>query len=120
MAMKRSSAGGGYGSKQHVTKHVRTGAPRERVRPSGVAQIGQRQGDHITDHGATGYGGINPFGAGKGYPSEPLGNEVAAKTVCGPGGSRTIHARGSQGVQGAPAQGNPMPKGELFPGWGKR
>jgi hypothetical protein len=49
-----------------------------------------------------------------------LGNEVAATTVCGVGGSRTIYKTGTQDVQGAPAQGNPMPKAKaLFPGWEK-
>jgi hypothetical protein len=37
--------------------------------------------------------------------------------VCGVGGSRTIYKTGVQSQHGAPAPGNPPPKGELFPGW---
>ena len=116
MAKGNHRPGGGIKSRVNVERRVRTGAPRERIRHSGVAQIGQRVGDHVTNQGATGYGGINPFGAGQGYPSK-LGNEVAATTVCGVGGSRTIYKTGVQSQHGAPAPGNPPPKGELFPGW---
>jgi hypothetical protein len=117
--MKGHKPGGGAKGKNVVKKPVRVGAARERIRPSGVAQIGQRVGDHVTNQGATGYGGINPFGAGQGYPSE-LGNTLAARTVCGPGGSREVMRSGSQGMTGAPAPGNPMPKAKaLWPGWEK-
>jgi hypothetical protein len=116
---KGHKAAGGIKSRNVVKKPVRVGQPRERIRHSGVAQIGQRVGDHVTNQGATGYGGINPFGAGQGYPSE-LGNSLAAATKCGPGGSREVMRSGSQGMTGAPAQGNPMPKAKaLFPGWEK-
>jgi hypothetical protein len=100
--MSKGSGGGGYGSKPHVTKPVRTGAPRERIRPTGVAQLGQRQGNHFTEGGAkqSGYGGVPIFGAGQGYASE-LGNAKAAATVCGPGGSRTVMKSGSQCMTGA-------------------
>ena len=47
---KGHKPGGGIASRQRVEKPIRQGAPRERVRHAGVAQIGQRQGDHITDH----------------------------------------------------------------------
>ena len=66
--MRRSGvgSGGGHGSKNVVHKPQRLGAPRERIRPSGVGQIGQRQGDHITNQGATGYGGV-PLVLAKAY-----------------------------------------------------
>jgi hypothetical protein len=119
MAKGNHRPGGGIKSRVNVERPVRTGAPRERIRHSGVAQIGIRVGNHVTNQGATGYGGINPFGAGQGYPSK-LGNEVAATTVCGVGGSRTIYKTGTQDVQGAPAKGDPMPRPkELWPGWNK-
>ena len=115
--MAKGKAGGGIRSKNVVRKPVRTGQQRERIRPSGVAQIGQRQGNHITEQGATSYGGIG-LRAGQGFPSE-LGNTIAARTVCCPGGSRTIHRSGSQATQGAVNPGQPMqPKGEIFPGFG--
>ena len=117
--MAKGKAGGGIRSKNVVRKPVRTGQQRERVRPSGTAQIGQAQGNHITKQGSTSYGGISPFRAGQGFPSEP-GNTIAAKTVCGPGGSRTVMKSGSQATQGAPNPGQPMqPKGPIFPGWEK-
>ncbi len=79
----------------------RTGSPRERVRPSGVAQYGQAQGSHAMRVGDTGYRGINAMAGKPGTPSR-MGNEVAATTVCGPGGSRTVMKSGSQGRQAEP------------------
>jgi hypothetical protein len=122
MAKNRSGhrPGGGIASRQRVEKPIRQGAARERVIPAGVAQIGQRQGNHVTNRGATEYGGINPFGAGQGYPSK-LGNEVALNVgKGGPGTGRKIYSCGTQGVQGAVDRGNPLPKAkELWPGWEK-
>ena len=120
MAMKGHKPGGGIKSRQHVETKVRTGAPRERIRHSGVAQMGQRVGNHVTNQGATGYGGINPFGAGQGYPSE-LGNKVALNVDGGgPGTGRTIYKTGTQCQTGAPNPGNPKPAGTLFPGWERK
>jgi hypothetical protein len=78
-------------------------------------------GNHITEQGATGYGGINPFGASQGYPSE-LGNKVALNVgKGGPGTGRKIYGCGTQGVQGEAAHGNPTPKAkELWSGWGNK
>jgi|SRR6516225_9811938 hypothetical protein len=118
MAKGNHRPGGGIKSRTVVEKGVRTGAPRERIRHSGVAQIGQRVGNHVTNQGATGYGGINPFGAGQGYPSE-LGNRLAVETKCGPGGSREVMRSGSQGMTGAPAKGNPPASKNVFDGWEK-
>ena len=109
--MARGSGGGGYHSRQHVEKSVRTGTGSKGTRPAGTAQIGIMYGDHSTAHG----------GAPSGYTGERLhndrnfqpvkfGNEVAlnvGKGGCGTG--RTIHATGSQGTHGQPAAGNPPP-----------
>jgi hypothetical protein len=92
--MAKSRAGGGIQSKNVVKKGVRTAAPRERVRVAGAAQIGQAQGNHITGRDPTDYRGIGVRG-GAGYPSR-MGNEVAASTKCGPGGSRTVYRSGTQ------------------------
>jgi hypothetical protein len=116
---KWTSTRGGIKSRVNVERPVRTGAPRERIRHSGVAQIGQRVGNHVTNQGATGYGGINPFGAGQGYRSE-LGNSLAVETQCGPGGSREVMRSGSQGMTGAPAKGNPPPAGNALAGWERK
>ena len=120
MAMKGHRPGGRIKSRTVVEKGVRTGSPRERIRHSGVAQIGVRVGNHVTNQGATGYGGINPFGAGQGYPSE-LGNKVALNVGGGgPGKGREVMRTGTQGCHGAPAKGDPTPKANsLWPGWEK-
>jgi hypothetical protein len=99
---------------------VRTGQRREHIQKAGVAQLGQRQGDHATNKsGSTGYTGVSLIGP-KHPISVPLGNEVSAKTQCGPGGSREVMKSGSQGVQGPVNRGDPMPKAkELWPGWEK-
>jgi hypothetical protein len=111
--------GGGIASKQHVRKPVKTGAPRERVIPTGVAQLGQKQGNHAMGRGTRlDYSGVEMFG-GTGLKSD-LGNELSAKIECGPGGGRKVYACGSQGVQGKPSPGSPMPKARaLFEGWEK-
>jgi hypothetical protein len=105
---KSGSGGGGYGSKPHVSKPMRQGQQRERIRHAGVAQIGQAQGNHFTGRGgdASGYGGVN-FSTNKtGYPSQ-LGNELT--TPNGPKGQgRTVHRSGSQ--QGLTSA-RPLPKG---------
>jgi len=59
--------------------------------PAGVAQLGQRQGNHITDKGSTQYGGVDMAG-GKGYEA-PKGPAQQS----GVGGGRDIHRCGSQG-----------------------
>jgi hypothetical protein len=75
------------------------------------------QGSHVTDGGDTGYRGIGLIGP-KQPISQPLGNEIAARTQCGPGGSREVMRTGSQCQHGTPAQGNPTPKANsLWPGW---
>jgi hypothetical protein len=43
-------------------------------------------------------------------PSVALGNSVAASTVCGPGGSRSVMPSGGQGQHG-PVAGKPAPQG---------
>jgi hypothetical protein len=108
----------GIKSRNLVHKPVRTGARREHIQKAGVAQLGNMEGDHATNKGAsTGYTGVGLIG-----PKQPisvkLGNEVAASTKCGVGGSREVMKSGSQGVQGPTNPGNPTPKAkELFPGW---
>jgi hypothetical protein len=116
---KGHKAAGGIKSRTVVEKGVRTGAPRERIRHSGVAQIGVRVGNHVTNQGATSYGGINPFGAGQGYPSE-LGNTRAVNTPREAGGGREVMACGTQSTHGPVDRGQPKPTGTLFPGWERK
>ena len=118
--MKMAKGNQGIRSKNLVHKPVRTGAERRHIQKAGVAQLGQMQGSHVTHGGDTGYRGIGLIGP-KHPISEPLGNEVAAKTVCGPGGSRTIYKTGFQTQTGAANPGQPMtPRGEIFPGFGPK
>ena len=108
----------GIKSKNVVRKPVRTGQQKKRTIPAGVAQLGQRVGNHITNRDATAYGGVDLF-AGTGFKSE-LGNSVAARTKEGPGGSREVMPSGSQSMTGPVNRGEPMPKAKaLFPGWEK-
>jgi len=93
---KGHKPGGGIQSRQKREVGNRTGAPRERIRPTGVAQYGQAQGDHVTEQGATGYGGVKAHTGKPGYQSE-LGNKVALNVGGGgPGTGRTTYPTGSQ------------------------
>jgi hypothetical protein len=110
--------GGGYGSRQHVEKSVRTGSGSHNARPAGTAQIGNMWGDKATHQkGSTGYTGEKLHGpAARDFQPVPFGNEVAlnvGKGGCGTG--RTLYGQsGSQGLHGQPAPGNPPPKRGTF------
>ena len=101
-----------------MRSEYRHGQSRERALPAGVAQLGQRQGNHITDQGFTGYGGLEILTGKPGLQSE-LGNKLALETVCGPGGSREIHRSGSQQPAGS-NPGSPMPRGNPLAGWERK
>jgi hypothetical protein len=96
--MAKSGAGGGFNSNKTVSKPMRQGAPRSGVNPGYTGQIGSALGDHVTS-GRPANRAAEPMKAAAPYKSA-LGNEVAAATVCGPGGSRTVHRSGSQGQHG--------------------
>ena len=113
MAMSKggNQKGGGYGSRQHVEKPVRTGTGSRSTNPGGVGQLGIKQGDHVTRGGSSGYRG-DPLHSGRSFQPVKFGNEVAlnvGKGGCGTG--RTIYKTGSQGLQGNVAPGNPPPQG---------
>jgi hypothetical protein len=99
-----------------VRKPVRTGAARQAAHVPGVAQQGQHVGSHATNKGDTGYKG-EPLFKGQGYPSR-LGNEVAATTQCGVGGSRTIAKTGSQGTHGSVNSGQSTPRRDILGEYG--
>jgi hypothetical protein len=106
--------GGGIASNKVVNKPVRTGQRAERVHQGGAGQLGIMQGSHGTNQrtdssyrGDPLLGGPRPAGA---PGSVLLGNEVAAKTVCGPRGSRNLYGQsGSQGTHGSVNPGDPRP-----------
>ena len=109
MASKGHKPGGGIASRQRKEVGYRQGAQRKAHLAGGVAQIGQRQGNHITEQGATSYGGLS-INVGAGYPSE-LGNAKALELAYGKGGpgkGRNLYATGSQGVQGSVNPGSSM------------
>jgi len=113
MAMSKggNQKGGGYGSRQHVEKPVRTGTGSKGTRPAGVAMLGTMQGSHVTRGQESSYRG-EPLHNNRSFQPVKFGNEVAlnvGKGGCGTG--RTIYKTGSQGLQGNVAPGNPPPQG---------
>jgi hypothetical protein len=118
MATNRSGhkPGGGIASRVNVQPRVRTGTGSHSTRPAGVSQIGYAVGDHST-HSAksTGYRGERLHNPSKNFQPVPFGNQVAATTVCGVGGSRTTSHCGSQGVHGStnPGMAGRNPRGIL-------
>ena len=101
----------GVKSKNVTRPGYRTGASAKAARPAGVAQIGLSYGTHITEkRKESSYRGEAVFGGGDVMASK-FGNEIAATTKCGVGGSRTIFKSGSQhGLQPArpPAKGRSL------------
>jgi hypothetical protein len=108
MAMKGHIPGGGIHSKNVVQQPVRTGSGSKSARPAGVAQIGVAWGRHITRTGDSNYSGERLHNDRSFQPTK-FGNEIAASTVCKPGGSREVMSSGSQGAHGATNPGSPRP-----------
>jgi hypothetical protein len=111
-SMKKPSghipAGGAFSSKKKEVP-IRTGPPStEKINPKAVAQLGGKVGEKRA---------VEKIHAGT-MSQVPPGNLVAAKTVCGPGGSRDVHRSGMQGVHGPSAGSRPEPTSEIFPGFG--
>src|SRR6516225_5824314 len=80
--------GGGYGGRQHIETKVRTGSGSHSARPAGTAQIGQMYGTHTTNRRTeSDFRGERLHNPERNTQFTPFGNEVAARTVCGPGGS---------------------------------
>ncbi len=107
--MAKHIAGGGPASKTVVRKPVKTGAGNRGVSVGAVGQLGQKQGDHITNrgHANTGYRGEGPIHQGAALRPAQMGNAKAldvGKGGCGTG--RTIYKTGQQQQWGTPAPGN--------------
>jgi len=98
----------GIKSRNLVHPPVKTGDGSHSTNLGYVSQLGNKVGSH-TRQGDTGYRG-EVFHTGKSFQPTPFGNEIAARTTCGPGGSRTVYASGSQGQQGDVA-GSRAPQG---------
>jgi len=88
---------GGIKSRNVVSKPMRTGVGARGVDKQWVSQIGQSMGNHITERGepVRGVRAVDPY-KGPSFRPAKLGNQVAAETKCGVGGSREIHRSGSQ------------------------
>jgi hypothetical protein len=97
MAKSNHRPAGGLKSRQVVHKPQQLGAGARGVDKKWVSQIGQSMGNHITERGepVRGVRARDPY---KGPSMNPTryGNEIAAATVCGPGGSREVLKSGSQ------------------------
>ena len=114
MAM-RGSGGGGYGSRPHVEKSVRTGTGSRGTHPGGVAQLGQHTGDHTTNRpGSSGYRG-EPLHNDRNFQPVKFGNELATNVgKGGPGAGRTLYGQSGQQGQHGPVAGSPRPQGRGF------
>jgi hypothetical protein len=105
--MARGSGGGGYHTRQHVEKSVKTGKGSYATTPGYVGQLGNKQGNHPTRGEPTSYRG-EPMHSGPSFQPVPFGNQVALNVgKGGPGTGRTVYKTGSQGMTGNVAAGNP-------------
>ena len=118
MASKGHKPGGGIASNKRREVGYKQGQQRQAHLPGGVAQLGQRQGNHVTEQGSTAYAGLS-INSGAGYPSD-LGNAKALELAYGKGGpgkGRNLYAQGSQ--QSGAVRETPVGR-EIFPGFSGR
>ncbi len=88
--MSSAKSGGGITSRVNKNVSIRPEQRRTEV-------INPAQTDYLGQATAFGKG---PFVERKAQAATPMGNDIAQATVCGPGGSRNIYARGVQGCHG--------------------
>jgi hypothetical protein len=100
-------AAGGIASKVVTRKPVRVGTQNRGLDERAVSQIGQALGSHITSRRKELTGVAKPLNINAPAIASKLGNEIAAATKCGVGGSRTIMRSGAQGTHGAVDRGGP-------------
>jgi len=111
MAKAKSVRGGGVTKRVEVG--VRAGKPQTNViSRTAVSHLGNKIGSHITEGGD-----VNRKKdrlVERTAAQVRSGNDVAASTVCGVGGSRTIYPRGGQGQHGPANPGSsPSPRDTL-------
>jgi hypothetical protein len=93
--------GGGIQSNKNVRPNVRVGPPRSnKVSVAATDAMGESLAYKRPDL----YKGT--------MPQVPSGNAVAASTVCGPGGSRTVYKTGYQNTYGTPSRGEGQMEGK--------
>ena len=98
---------------KHVTRRPVVAGPGARsVNKDWPAQVGASRGNRA-QNALDGGGGVilkgvraDPY-KGPSFNPVPQGNEVAASTVCGVGGSRTVYKTGVQGQHGSVNPGGP-------------
>ena len=112
----------GIQSRNKVSVGQRLGTGANRVHVAATNQrLGAKVGDHATNKGNTGYVGETLYNrSAPTFDPVPQGNAVAASTVCGPGGSRTVYARGVQGTHGQANPGKPMAGGDPLSPWSRK
>jgi hypothetical protein len=90
--------GGGIQSSVNREVGVRGGKrTTNAVSPAGLSQYGTAQGGRIKGSGSfTGISSAKNVFEGAKTAATPMGNAVAASTVCKPGGSRTVYRAGYQ------------------------
>ena len=90
---------GGAKRRVVVSKPVRKGPGAQAVNKRWVSQIGQSMGNHVSgiEGGGRELRGVraDPY-KGASFHGPGQGNAIAAATVCGPGGSRTVYKTGAQ------------------------
>jgi hypothetical protein len=93
--MSKARSGGGATMNKNRSVGVKAGPPStNKISPKGVSQIGTTVVREAVEK-------VNVDT----MPQVKSGNAVAASTVAGPGGSRTIYPRGTQSQHGSPARG---------------
>jgi hypothetical protein len=106
---------GGIKSRNVVHKPVKTGVGARGVNVKWPAQVGVSRGNRVQGGVEGGRGGVLPVPGKiiaepyKGTSFRPVkqGNEIAAATKCGPGGSREVFKTGTQQTFGAVNPGRP-------------
>jgi hypothetical protein len=107
--MSKGSGGGGYHSRPHVEKPVKTGSGSHGTRPGGAAALGQVYGNHVTNRDHTSYRGPKFHTDQTFHSGVKYGNEVSLNVgKGGPGTGRTIYEHGSQ-CQTGTNPGSPRP-----------
>jgi hypothetical protein len=101
---------GGPASKVVTSSRYHLGQGARKILPAATAELGQRQGNHISGDSSgggaysTSWGGarldagVFPMGS---VGADKFGNQVAVETKCGPGGSRTVYKAGFQSQHGS-------------------
>jgi hypothetical protein len=100
-------SGGGIQMSKNVTGKVHGGLQTTRpVNVGGLSQYGTAVGGKIRDGSISGVNSARAVFEAPTTERVPMGNTVAASTVAGPGGSRTVMRSGTQGTHGPVVQGN--------------